>query len=377
MLDKDQKPIWITQNSELSQYCEQWLSLSAVALDTEFIRTDTFYPKPGLIQVGTGHNIYLIDPLRISEWQPLANLFSNPQVTKVLHACSEDLEVFKRLTDTPPQALFDTQIGAAYANMGYSLGYQALLRQLLQVNLPKDETRSDWLQRPLTESQVRYASLDVVHLLEAYEALKDQLAGHPHWLWAKEDSQRMTEDVTHNTGFGAAWKEVKKAWQLRPQQLAVLRDLCEFREHTARAMDVPRNRVIPKGSLWFLARYQPKDMRSLSGIQEMRSSVIKKHGEQILALVRQAAQSDSDTWPASLPKPLSKEAKGDGKRIKELLAEWADHFQLPVELVQPNKMVSPILRARKKNGRFSVPESVTGWRRDAIITPLIEQLNDE
>ena len=133
-------PIWVTDNDTLATYCTQWLKLDAIALDTEFIRTDTFYPKPGLIQLGTGTEVFLIDPLKIDHWQPFAELLDSNQVTKVLHACSEDIEVFHLLTGSKPVAMFDTQLAASYAGLGYSLGYQNLLKTLLDIDLPKDAT---------------------------------------------------------------------------------------------------------------------------------------------------------------------------------------------------------------------------------------------
>ena len=367
-------PVWITSNSELEQYCQQWIALDAVALDTEFIRTDTFYPQPGLIQLGTGSEVFLIDPLLIDQWQPFADFLSNSQVTKVLHACSEDLEVFKSLTGAVPANLFDTQLAAAYANIGFSLGYQTLLKQLLGIDVPKDETRSNWRQRPLTESQIRYASLDVVHLLEVYRQLKQCLTDKPHSDWVLEDCQKMTQGVLSSDPENA-WKEVKRAWQLRPQQLAILKALCVYREQESRRLDVPRNRIIAKGSLWPLASYQPSNMQSLSGIQDMKPLVLRGHGETILKIIKSATISDQAQWPETLPPPLPKTAKDYGKQIKKIMTEQAQTLQLPVELLLPGKATTPILRTWLKDGQFSLPDSINGWRRKVLGEPLIEQLN--
>lgn len=368
------EPIWVTDNDGLKQYCLQWSELDAVALDTEFIRTDTFYPLPGLIQLGTGSEVYLIDPLIIDQWQPFAQLLENETVVKVLHACSEDLEVFKRLTGTTPKALFDTQIAAAYANIAFSLGYQALIKQLLGVDVPKDETRSDWRQRPLTDAQVRYASLDVVHLLEVYQTLKNTLTDKPHLQWLLEDCDAMTHNVL-SSDVENAWKEVKRAWQLRPQQLSILKALCIYREQESRRIDVPRNRVIAKGSLWALARYQPDNMRSLSAIQDMKSPVLKNHGNQLLDIIKSSAKTPASMHPKILPPPLPKDARAHGKRIKELIIKQAKAINVPVELLLSGKITTPILRTWLDNGQFSLPAVMNGWRREVIGKPLIEQLN--
>lgn len=368
------EPVWINNNQSLKDYCQRWSSLDAIALDTEFIRTNTFYPLPGLIQVGTGTDVFLIDPLTIDQWKPLARLFENSSVIKVLHACSEDLEVFKLLTETVPRPLFDTQLAAAFANLGFSLGYQALLKHILNIDLPKDETLSNWRQRPLTDTQVRYASLDVAHLLEIYKHLEQQLASTPKKAWLEDECLTLTLNVLPFDPENA-WKKVKRGWQLRPQQLAVLRALCYFREVASRSQDVPRNRIIPEGSLWPLARFQPNSMNNLRKISKMHPNIIRNHGEQILSIIRSSSQVPEVQRPEKQPPPLPKSAKVWGKRIKILMSQLADELQLPLELLMPRKLTTPLLRCWQNNGQFILPDTLKGWRRDIIAPPLIQQIN--
>ncbi|WP_299725978.1 ribonuclease D [uncultured Endozoicomonas sp.] len=367
-------PIWINNNQTLEDHCQQWSELDAIALDTEFIRTDTFYPLPGLIQVGTGTEIFLIDPLTIDQWQPLAMLFDNNSVIKVLHACSEDLEVFKLLTGTVPRPLFDTQLAAAFANLGFSLGYQKLLNQLLNIDVPKDETRSDWRQRPLTDAQINYASLDVAHLLDVYKTLDQKLPASSKKAWLEDECLAITLNVLPNDPDNA-WQDVKKAWQLNPQQLGVLKALCTFRETESRALDVPRNRVIPKGSLWPLAKYQPKTVGELHRIPDMRSNIVRQQGEQMVAVIKAGSQIPDHERPGKLPPPLPKAARDWGKRIKTILTQLADELDLPLELLIPGKLTTPILRNWLNTGHFALPDTLTGWRRDIIGTPLIKRLH--
>ena len=368
------EPVWIHSNQLLADYCQRWSNLAAIALDTEFVRTNTFYPQPGLIQVSTGQAIYLIDPLLISDWQPLARLFDHSAVVKVLHACSEDLEVFKLLTGTVPRPLFDTQLAAAFANLGFSLGYQSLLKQLLNIDLPKDETRSNWRQRPLTPAQVRYASLDVLHLLAVYQQLQQLLVKTGKQSWLEDDCLALTLNVLPHDPDNA-WKEVKKAWQLRPRQLLVLKTLCHYREVTARKLDVPRNRIIPKGSLWSLARFHPTSMNALKRIPDMSPAILRNHGENILATIARADQMPEEHRPETLPQPLPKTARDMGSQIKSLLIERSTELELPSELLMSSRLTTPLLRGWLEDGRFSLPDSLTGWRRDIIGAPLVDRLN--
>lgn len=363
-------PIWVLDSESLNHYCQQWLELDAIALDTEFIRTDTFYPIPGLIQVGTGDRVFLIDPLSVQDWASFGRVLQSKSVIKVLHACEEDLEVFNILTGCRPVALLDTQLAAAYAGLGHSLSYQNLLKALLEVDLPKDATRSDWLQRPLTEAQISYATLDVVHLLEAYELLLEKMKGKPQLQWLNEDCDTLLSSPLFPVP-GEIWKDVKRAWQLQPQQLAVLQKICEYRELEARKTNTPRNRVIPKGSLWPIARYMPENIRSLSSIQDMKPKTLRKYGGIILNLVKQAKDSPEADYPEQLPAPLPKAARDYGKLIKAWVTHKSDELNVPAELLFPGKMSNALLRQWQNSGRFSMPESIKGWRQREIAEPLI------
>ena len=368
-------PIWVRDNETLAQLSSQWLELDAIALDSEFIRTDTFYPIPGLIQLGTGDSVYLLDPLEIDNWAPFAEVLTRQSLVKVLHACGEDLEVFHILTGVRPVSLVDTQLAAAYVGLGHSMGYQNLLKTLLQVDLPKDATRSNWLQRPLSDSQISYATLDVVHLLEAWMLMYQELAESPRFHWLMEDCQKMTAAPLQPEP-GEVWKDVKRAWQLRPQQRAVLQQVCEYREREARQRNRPRNRVIPKAALWPIARYLPDNTRSLSSIPDMNHKILKHDGEKILELIATAQTLPEAECPPPLPAPLPKAAKDYGKFIKAYAQEKASELNIPVELLLPGKMTSPILRKWLDKGAFSLPESLNGWRREVIGTPLIRALKE-
>lgn len=156
--------IWVDNDDQLEQVCESWMELNMIAVDTEFMRSQTFYPIAGLIQVNDGERNYLIDPSAIQDFFPLVDIFDNENILKVLHSCSEDLEVFQHTFGCVPKNILDTQIAAAFVGHSYSLGFANLARDVLNVDLPKGETRSDWLQRPLSVAQIQYAAMDVEYL---------------------------------------------------------------------------------------------------------------------------------------------------------------------------------------------------------------------
>src|SRR5690606_29911464 len=179
-----------------------------VAMDTEFVRTETYFPIAGLIQVADGCTSSLIDPLAISDWSPLLALLQAPGVVKVFHACSDDLEVFQHLFAALPAPLFDAQIAAAYLGLDFCMSYSRLVSGLLNVDLPKEETRSDWLQRPLSPRQLQYAVADTQHLAEIYKVLAPRLDQAGLTSWLLEDTAELVANARQLPDPDQAWRKI-------------------------------------------------------------------------------------------------------------------------------------------------------------------------
>ncbi|QNH04944.1 ribonuclease D [Pseudomonas sp. B11D7D] len=367
---------WILDDASLAEHCAAWQALPFVALDTEFMRVDTFYPIAGLLQVSGGDGAYLIDPLRISDWRPFAALLEAPSVVKVLHSCSEDLEVFLRLTGSLPAPLFDTQLAAGYLNLGFSMGYSRLVQALLDIELPKGETRSDWLQRPLSELQVRYAAEDVLHLVEVYRALMARLA--PQKVeWIVQDGAELVTNLGREVAPEDAWRDAKLAWKLSRQQQAVLRALCAWRERQARARNQPRNRILREHSLWPLARTQPDNLVALARIEDMHPKTVRQDGETLLRLIRDAAALPPEQWPEALPEPLPLEASALLKKLRVVGQREGERLDIVPELMLRKKTLEALLKTGFPNGPYQLPESLRGWRRELMGQALLDCLAAE
>lgn len=367
---------WILDDAGLAEHCAAWQALPFVALDTEFMRVDTFYPIAGLLQVSGGDGAYLIDPLRISDWRPFAALLEAPNVVKVLHSCSEDLEVFLRLSGSLPAPLFDTQLAAGYLNLGFSMGYSRLVQALLDIELPKGETRSDWLQRPLSELQVRYAAEDVLHLVEVYRALMARLAPQKV-AWVLEDGAELVANLSREVAPEDAWREAKLAWKLSRQQQAVLRALCAWREREARARNQPRNRVLREHSLWPLARTQPDNLVALARIEDMHPKTVRQDGETLLKLIREAAALPPEQWPEALPEPLPIEASTLLKKLRAVGQREGERLDIVPELMLRKKTLEALLKSGFPNGPYQLPDSLRGWRRELMGQALLDCLAAE
>ncbi len=367
---------WVLDDAHLARLCAEWRQLPYVAVDTEFMRVDTFYPIAALLQVGDGRCAYLIDPLLITDWTAFAGLLENPSVVKVLHACSEDLEVLWRLTGSLPMPLFDTQLAAGYLNIGFSMGYSRLVQSVLNIELPKGETRSDWLQRPLSEMQVRYAAEDAQHLAELYEALLPKLSDEKR-AWVLEDGAELVANLQRETDPDEAYREVKQAWRLKPRQLAVLRVLAAWRERQARARNQPRNRVLREHSLWPLARTQPADLVSLARIDDMHPRTVRQDGETLLELIRTAAATPEQDWPEPLPEPLPLEASGLLKKLRAVGQREAQALDIAPELMLRKKVLEALLKSGYPDGPYELPDSLRGWRRERMGQALLDVLEDK
>lgn len=368
------QPVWITHDADLKAHCDTWQEQDFIALDTEFVRTSTFFPKVGLVQVADSSACYLIDPLTIEDWSPFAQLLDNQQVVKVFHACSEDLEVCHRLTGTVPSPIADTQLGAALASLGGIMGFQRLVKAVLDLDIDKGETRSDWLQRPLSARQIEYAVADVFYLYQCYQRLVDLLADKKRDSWWREDCARLLQLGKISDDYSQQYRKVKLAWKLRAQEQYVLQQLAIWREETARIWNVPRSQVVADNVLWNMARYQPDNLGDLARAG-MKPHVRQRSGQGVLDLIAQALAANDSLWPEALQKPLSPQAGEKLKVLKKAVSARADSIDIPADMLVKKKTLEALLRSGYPRGPYRLPEPLDGWRKQEIANDLLSLLD--
>ncbi|WP_299586740.1 ribonuclease D [uncultured Microbulbifer sp.] len=367
MVEIDTTPRWVDSYEQLAALCAQWRQQRAVALDTEFMRSRTFYPQPALVQVGDGKHCYLIDNLAIEELQPLRDLLLDTAVTKIMHSCSEDLETLERLLGVIPEPIFDTQIAVAISGMGAGLGYAATVRTLLNIELPKSETRSDWLQRPLSEAQKTYAALDVAWLPVLYGALLKRLQDHGRETWLEEDCAALVASARNPQPPELYYLKVKGAWRLRGKHLAVLQDLCTWRESEARAQDMPRNHLLKEAVCMSLAQQLPRSKSALSQAG-FEGRVLREYGDTLLQMIS-AAVERSDA-PARLPQPLNRQQGELLKLLRQEVANIAARENLPTEILIRKKELETLVQAHEPQ----LQGRLCGWRAEVVGLPLLNAL---
>ena len=348
-------PEWITSNEGLAEAVSTWEAV--IGLDTEFQRTNTFFPLPGLYQVVSGDNVFLIDPLVIEEWSPLVEVLEDPGRMVVMHACGEDLELMLHHLGARPARVFDTQLAHAFISTDFALSYTNLVRTHIGAEMGKAQTRSNWRKRPLTDAQVRYACEDVAHLLELYEHLSERLQGLDRLSWFEEtmaDHGRYEPSDPERYYLG-----MRKAWRLKGEQLAVLRQLTSWRERVAMREDVPRNRVVWDEHLITFAERRELSERLIWDL--LPKPVARRYGKDILA--EHSAGRACEPLPRLEP-PLTQRQGEVSKALREAARSEAEDQRMSQELLARKRDVEECIRHYLRTGDLS--REYSGWREPLL-----------
>ncbi|MGL4827299.1 MAG: ribonuclease D [Vibrionaceae bacterium] len=367
----------ITDSQALKQLCDDLENSTVLMLDTEFVRTRTFYPSLGLIQVYDGKTLALLDTLAIKDLSPFWQLLKKPSITKVLHACSEDLEVFLQAAGFIPTPMIDTQILAAFLGHGVSMGFAALVEHYLGVTVDKCESRTNWCQRPLTESQLQYAAADVYYLWPLYHILHEQIV-EKDWLdAAKYECQQLVNRRSRVPDSELAYLDIKNAWQLEPHQLAVLRALAQWRSKEAQRRNLALNFVIKDTNLWKITRYRLNSLEKMQKAEVDRNE-IQRHGMQILRIMNQAEQLPSQQWPDRISRLVENEAyKPMVDSFKQQITALARQLELAPEFLGSKRQIEQVLKWDwfYQRSEQEQPELLSGWRGDYLKAPLLAILD--
>ncbi|WP_338040190.1 ribonuclease D [Methylocucumis oryzae] len=234
---------YVNTPEQLTQLCQQIRKVSWLALDTEFLREKTYYPKFCLLQLATPEWVACVDPIALPQLKPLFDELYNPAITKVFHSCRQDLEIFYQITGGLPTPVFDTQVAAPLLGFQDNPGYAMLVSSLLNVNLTKAHTRADWSKRPLTQAQIEYAADDVIYLCQIYQIVLQKLEELGRADWLKHDFAELSNPAHYQIQPEHAWLRIKGKNKLTGKQLSIIQSLAEWREATAQHEDKPKKLV--------------------------------------------------------------------------------------------------------------------------------------
>ena len=355
---------WITSAAELEALIAEHRGAASVAVDTEFRRRDTFFPIVALVQLCWGDKAYLIDPLQVGQADPLRELLSNSTQTKLIHSASEDLEVFAHWLGVLPSPLFDTQRAAALLGMGSGMSYRALVTDFFDIELPKDETQSDWLQRPLSDSQAAYAAQDVTYLYPIGNQLYERALSQGRAQWILEDSARMTP------GGKPPITKFKSAYKLSEAQQCALVATVTWREAEARERDRPRSWILADKIVNAIARSVPRSVGELAQIADMPGGLVRRAGEDLVAAISTALDGDALSLCNEVgPAPLSGAQRQVLGALSARLGQIAAEFDIAAETLMPKADLEHLIR-QQSDASMASPAAWSGWRGQLVVEPL-------
>jgi ribonuclease D len=348
---------YIDSSAALKTFCNEIQDAEFLAIDTEFIREKTYFPKLCLIQIASSEQDACIDPFSVQDFDPLIGLFTNEAITKVLHSASQDMEIFLHAFNTLPSPVFDTQIAATLTGAAEQIAYARLVNDMLGIKLDKSHTRTDWSKRPLDPAQLQYAADDVRYLAQLYPELRQQLEEAGRLDWLSSDFARLSNPETWKPDPANIWRKVKGVGKLRGIEIAILKNLAEMREHAAIEADRPRRFIISDDLLIDLARSKPSTIEAIERRRGYNPGLIKKHGQAFLDCVKRAEQLPRSEWPA-VPsgKPLTPKQEILADVLMGLLKQQAQKFQLSPNLLANRKSIEKLARGERDT------ELMSGWR---------------
>ncbi|SEL53802.1 ribonuclease D [Colwellia chukchiensis] len=363
------KRIYVDTPALLQSVFQSFSQAKVLAIDTEFVRTRTFYPKLGLIQINDGKTLALIDPIAVPDLSLFWQLLANPNIEKVLHACSEDLEVFLCVGQCRPVNLIDSQIIMSFLGHGISMGYAAMIAHYSDIELDKSESRTDWMKRPLTEKQLSYAAGDVEHLFNIIPALKADITKAGWLAAAKEESALMIERKFTATDESQLYRNIKLAWRLNSAQLYRLQQLAIWRYQQAKQKDRPIGFIAKDHTLLGLAKVNPESVAIMAKIEGVEALDIRHKGNAMLSVLKRINAEKN----VALPKAIVRLDEYPGykqnfKKVKSYLNELSSETNLLAENLASKKQINQFLSwYYKLNGaehHLHLVDIMRGWRKN-------------
>ena len=357
----------IGDEDSLRDCIDTWPAGAGVALDTEFVRERTYYPRLCLIQLATGDRLALIDPITIKDPGPLVTLLGDARRPKVLHAARQDLEALLPLTGAPLGPVFDTQLAAALLGFPAQIGYAELVRQLLGVELAKGHARTDWARRPLSAEQLAYAADDVRYLPALAAQLDEQLFAAGRRGWMDEDSTGFADLALYRIEPAEAWRRLKGVERLPPAAQGAVRALANWREQRAMDRDLPRGWVLPDAALFDIAEARPRNREELSRIATVPRATAQRAADEILGVLGGKSVVPGDL----LAEDHSRTGPGELRQVKALqqrLQSIARDLGIQPEVLATRRDLAALVRGERKLPILS------GWRRNIVGEPLLAAL---
>ncbi|MBD1583922.1 ribonuclease D [Pseudoalteromonas sp. S16_S37] len=362
----------IQSQKELNEFVAKILGAQVVALDTEFMRRRTLYPEVALIQVFAANHLALIDPLLELDLAPLWAVFKDPNVLKVLHSPSEDIEVFQKFAGFVPCPMFDTQFALQVLGEGNCVGFANMVKTILDVEIDKSESRTNWLQRPLTEKQLDYAASDVFYLMPCFEhifalikerGLVDIVISESELIAAKRAFIVPDEQV---------YLDIKNAWQLKPRDLAVLKELAAWRRAKAHRKNLALSFILKEHNMVEIAKRRPTSLNGLRNVPGIEAMEVNRSGKEILACVEKGRAVSEPQCPKKLLRLIDyPEYKKAAKQLTSLIKQVAQDNDIPADVLASKKQINQLIswnwkKTAEERASLMKPDLLQPWRYELV-----------
>ena len=351
----------INDSGALAAFCEGLRDADYVTVDTEFMRESTFWPKLCLVQVAGPEDEAIIDPLADGiDMSPLYDLMADESVLKVMHAATQDIEIFHHEAGVTPRPLFDTQVAAMVAGFGDQVGYEGLISKLAKVSLDKASRFTDWSARPLSDSQLEYALADVTHLRPAYEKLRARIEENGRIAWVEQEMIALAAPRKYEVVPDEAWRRLKPK-RNQARFLAVLQAVAAWREREAMNRDLPRNRVLRDEVINQIAARPPENPAALSRVRGIPKGFVEgKLGRGLMDAIEDGLDLPANKAPELPPVPELPPGAGPLMDLLKVLLKYkCDRHQVAQKLVA----TVPELEAIAADDNADV-HALKGWRRE-------------
>jgi ribonuclease D len=351
-------PVWIDSNKPLGEAIRKLVDQPAYAIDTEFLRERTYYPKLALVQIAWPGNTVLIDPLAI-DLTPLGELLESDSLA-VLHAADQDLEVLEYACQTIPRKIFDTQIAAGF--LGFSSpSLLTLAERILAVRLSKGDRLTDWTQRPLTVAQTTYAAADVIYLLELHDKLLAELESSGRVEWASAECELLRNRPRGVAHAEKAWWKLKDGRVLRGKDRLFAQEICRWREERARYEDKPIRFVLPDLAVVSIAQAKPKSVDELGRIRGMDGRYLKGGAaDEILLALQRAGELPASALVQPEPEEFDRKLRPALTLVSAWVAQLAHDAHIDPSLLATRSDLVHFLRG---DGHSRISE---GWRHGLL-----------
>ncbi len=366
-----QRPIILETHEQLAVAAETWSHTEVLGIDTEFLRERTYWAELGLVQVSDGRQAWLVDVIKIGELEPLKSMFENQAVLKVFHSSSEDFEALWHALHVSPQPVADTQLACAMIGQPLQMSYHNAIKWLAGIEIDKDQTRSNWLRRPLSAKQLHYAATDVVFLPALVSRVRETLQEQNKWQWLEEDVSAAIAQSRESLDPQDAYLRLSGAANLEPLQLQALKSLAAWREREARQRNFPRGFVISDTEMMLVSRQLPDTLEALRKIEDLHERTVNRHGSALVEAV-QAGLNSTESVVAI--QALDKSQKRIIADMRKLVLAAADTHGVDPALLASRKVLESLLRAVESG--TDVPERLSGWRYPVITEKLIKLIQN-